>query len=477
VTNAAGFRSLTRHLACVGIRAGAIALAFVAAGCAGSSVSPAMPSAASTAMSDGVSQTMVTSGQAAVAVASQHKGALRTAAVSSVLVHVLTAEYVSGGDGGFTGACSTAAPYITFANDVPTPAKNAECQAAGLKTYRYTNPAIAFHGVASAAFAYNDICITSLPDCSRTGVDAPALARSSSGGSPVSLDSSNGGYFTDPTILPYSQNHVNNILADLSAFNGVTYWFADDFCSIVDLNARPYTFVSWSQYLSACGSVLQKARKSDGSAPQWLVNDGHLTAWGVPVSTWGVTLADSNIAGHVREGCFDRMASDWANAENQQLATVGAQKQFWCLVTDYAAPASRISQRLYYYGSFLLTYNPAYSVYETTFPERSGLRVEPETGLVPLNPVIAQPSSVSALATHGLYAREFQQCYYRGKSVGSCAVVVNSSSTNAAYPFGSKYRHTATLSGSGVLDGGSVSVSGGAPPQTVAGGSAVIAVQ
>jgi hypothetical protein len=391
--------------------------------------------------------------------------------------HVMTAEYVSGGDGGYTGPCSSAAPYITFGNDVPTTTENVACQAAGVKTYRYIDPSISYHNVSSGAFTYNDICTSGLPQCPQNGPDSAAIARSSAGGSIVSLGSSNGGYFTDPTILPYAQNHVNHILTNTSAFNGVNYWFADDFCSIVDLNATPYTFSNWSQYLTACGAVLQNARKSDGTSPQWIINDGHLTAFGVPVSTWSVTLADSNIAGHMREGCFNNYTGDWANAQNQHIATVNAHKQFWCLVTDYASPQSRMAQRMYYYASFLLAYDPNYSVYETTFPENSGLRVEPETGFVPLNPVIANPSTVAQLAVGGTYSRQYQSCYYRGASVGACAIVVNPSGSAASYPFGSKYAHTLTLSGSGVLDGGKALVTGGSPSSSIAGNSATIAIQ
>src|SRR5450755_1478234 len=40
---------------------------------------------------------------------------------SAIPAHVLTAEYVSGGDDGFTGAVDRIAPYLSWANDPPLP--------------------------------------------------------------------------------------------------------------------------------------------------------------------------------------------------------------------------------------------------------------------------------------------------------------------------------------------------------------------
>ena len=109
------------------------------------------------------------------------------------------------------------------------------------------------------------------------------------------------------------------------------------------------------------------------------------------------------------------------------------------------------------------------------FATPSGLHVFPESQLVALNPKVAQPSSVSGLlAQGGTYGREYADCYIAGTFAGPCAVVVNSDpSLSHAFPY-PQYNHTLTLSGEGVLDGGTMSTQGAAPPLTMAPSSAAI---
>ena len=61
-----------------------------------------------------------------------------------------------------------------------------------------------------------------------------------------------------------------------------------------------------------------------------------------------------------------------------------------------------------------------------TFTSPGGLRVFPESSVVPTEPIVPTPGSISALQTpSGAYAREYATCYVGGSSVGPCAAVVN----------------------------------------------------
>ncbi|MBV8147607.1 MAG: hypothetical protein JO092_00785, partial [Candidatus Eremiobacteraeota bacterium] len=125
---------------------------------------------------------------------------------------------------------------------------------------------------------------------------------------------------------------------------------------------------------------------------------------------------------------------------------------------------------------FLLSYSPSSSILWEEFGTPSGFHVLPESLLVPLSPVVPAPASLSGLVqAGGAYGREYRQCFLAGKFVGPCAVAVNSD-TGMTHPFPfPQYTHTLTLSGSSVLDGGTVSTSGPAPPINIPATEAVIA--
>jgi len=132
------------------------------------------------------------------------------------------------------------------------------------------------------------------------------------------------------------------------------------------------------------------------------------------------------------------------------------------------------------YASFLLTYSPSLSIISEQFDTPSNFHVEPESQLVALRPLVAQPGNISGLQySRGIYGCEYAACYLDGKSIGACAAAVNSNAvgTSGAFPWPRKYKHTLALSGGGVLDGGSVDASGPVPPASIGGQDAVIAIQ
>jgi hypothetical protein len=191
-------------------------------------------------------------------------------------------------------------------------------------------------------------------------------------------------------------------------------------------------------------------------------------------------LAAPNIIGGLFEECFNDGL--WTAEENSQLETIALLKSegkaagpgWWCYLDNTTADgATVIPQRLFAYASFLLTYDPNYSLFQESYSTTpSTFQVFPETGFVPLNPA-STPANVTALkSSSGAYVQSYNACYYRGSLVGSCEIVVNPGSTTVSVPNPQGLAHSVVLSGDGVLDGGTVSFNGAAvsslAPQTAA---------
>jgi hypothetical protein len=117
---------------------------------------------------------------------------------------------------------------------------------------------------------------------------------------------------------------------------------------------------------------------------------------------------------------------------------------------------------MFVYASFLLTYDPN-SIFQEWLQTVSNFKVMPETGIVPTEPLVTAPATVSALLRNGVYVREFAACYYRGSLVGKCAIVVNPSAASVSLSLG--YMHSVVLQGSDALDGGTVQFAGPAVTQ------------
>src|SRR5579863_3699787 len=134
---------------------------------------------------------------------------------------------------------------------------------------------------------------------------------------------------------------------------------------------------------------------------------------------------------------------------------------------------------MYFYASFLLTYDHYTDMVKTNFGTPSDLHVMPEAQLIPTDPLVRVPSDISGLLlSTGVYGREWHACFLAHVFVGPCALVVNpnnpKNSAPLAFPWPYKYHHTLLVSGEGVYDGGMASVDGPAPPATVPGGTGLI---
>jgi hypothetical protein len=185
-------------------------------------------------------------------------------------------------------------------------------------------------------------------------------------------------------------------------------------------------------------------------------------------------LAGRNTIGGNYEGCYNSGQDPkedgwlWRDVENTELRVSERHKLFECMLRSTTPAANAVDVRIYAYASFLLTYDPYTSIYWTYFETASGLHVMPETQLVAASPLRGAPSVIGALKwPGGTFVRQYRHCYLKARDVGPCAAVVNPD-TGTSHPFPralvKTYRHRLVLRGSGVLDGGTISTDGSAPP-------------
>jgi len=182
--------------------------------------------------------------------------------------------------------------------------------------------------------------------------------------------------------------------------------------------------------------------------------------------------------GGMMEGCYAAKWNPvlssgqiWLTSENVQLRMAREKKLFFCLSNDRTDATTAIASRKYVYASFMMSYDAATSLLWDYYHTASGYHVLPETRLVPTAPVVAAPPDISGLKdVTGNYKREYNACYIAGRLVGACATIVNSDrSSSHPLPAGiaAKYHHTLVLSGASVVEGGTMSTNGAAPPAAV----------
>lgn len=387
----------------------------------------------------------------------------RTAAsttAQAVPAHVQTGEYLWSSTEIATSP-STYAPYLTWAYVKPSLAANVK--AAGIKVIVYTNPLMP-HGT-----QYDK----TLMDQSYPGV----RSQTCSGSTVTSWSGS--GYLTD----------VRNSSAAAYVKADEDYWVNATIAANPG-SSRPYDVVYVDNANSFYGLSALPCNYSDST---WTTDmDNAIDAAGYPtiintLSTGESTVPNkvaglkaSNIVGGEYEECFND--KHWLSEEMAQLQTIALLKSqgkapgpgFWCYLNNTTADSTTvIPYRMFAYASFLLTYDPNYSVFEESFSTPSTFHVFPETGFVPLDPV-SQPSQISDLQTSsGAYVRQYNSCYYRGTLVGACEIAVNSGTSSVSIP--NSYAHSMVISGAGVLDGGSVNFNGG-PVTTLAPQTAAILI-
>jgi len=258
------------------------------------------------------------------------------------------------------------------------------------------------------------------------------------------------------------------------------YVFEDKADTIDKVSAQPCNFNQddWSNASNTLDQYI-------GQPPIIYNSLGHTSVVGGKPQVAPSMALNATSAGGESEDCYAqadntlRTKLAWQGEELTEIDMAADGKYFVCNGTMVQPAGSSIAQRIYQYASYLLTYNPNLTLYETNFTTYSGLKVYPEEELVALQPLAPQPTDPSQLLqSGGAYAREYQACYFATVYVGPCAAVVDSNQSgmsNVPFPWPSKYHHTLYITGSGVLDGGAAYTNGPAPPSTMSSGTALIA--
>lgn len=173
---------------------------------------------------------------------------------------------------------------------------------------------------------------------------------------------------------------------------------------------------------------------------------------------------------HVGQGSWP-----WVATENTQIQVTEKHKIFQCQAVRTSYASENAASRIYALASFELTYNPSYSVLFELYRTPSGLHVMPESRFVATRPLRTVSSVAELRQSGGAYVREYAACYYAGRLIGRCAMAVNPDYyAHDVSLIG--FHHTLAVRGDGVLDGGTVSFAGAAPPRALGATSAVIAL-
>jgi hypothetical protein len=373
----------------------------------------------------------------------------------SAPAHVLTAGDIYAYGGTSTSVPVTSmSPYVNWA--LADPSYASTLRSHGIKVLIYMN----FwrnYSSDNPAVGYDDI--------KPGGAHADAEAKTCSGS--VIMDPSyGGGYINDAQSTTYATEHAQVVAQYRESEYGSNYdgLFADDTGSVWGI-ATPcgYTASAW---MSSSNSIIQALGKPT------IVNT--LNAGSSQTSQIGYA-GSSNTFGAMCEGCIAYWQSvsgvikdytvslaTWQNTEDAEAQMATEHKIFWLYSRAVENASTGIQMRNFVFASFLLSYDPNYSMLQEAFQTPSGFEIFPESGLVPEQPVTTETNVYYYQRSGGAYMREFGACYYRGVNQGRCAVVVNPSTSTETLPT-TAYSHAMILSGYGVIDGGSVSFSASRP--------------
>lgn len=351
------------------------------------------------------------------------------------------------------------AQYVNWS--VVQPADNAPAQAVGIKTIIYTDP----NRVFSPMPEFSNDETEYAHDCSNNRVSPNGHTTT---------------YLTAPTssvLLGLWQAHVSFYNQIGNAQYNMVF---EDTPLVHNVTALPcgYTQSAWLANQNLMGTALNYPIIFNGL--------GNLANGPDTLSPAMALLTTS--AGGMMEGCYSNYAGDpmpnlrqWHTFENTEIQVLASGKLFVCRGFDNTPDTQAQVQRLYMYGSFLLTYDPAHAIFSPKFtPVSNGFWIQPENQLVALDPIIMQPSSIDQLNEGtNVYGRQYKNCYYAGQWIGACASVVNSDTPGQAHPmpWTNVYHHTLVLSGGDILDGGTASTNGPAPPTLISGASSIIVIQ
>ncbi len=400
-----------------------------------------------------------TATQIAVAAPTPGPSAAPTATPGPIsTTHVMVVGFVYGYAGTPTSVpLSSISPYISWAFTSGTYAPS--LRASGIKVVDYHN----FwrnYTTDNPKTGYNDLA--------PGGAHAAAEAKDCSGN--VIYDSTYGGGYEADARSSAALGHAQTVMSGWTGNNSDAV-FSDDTGAVWGITLPcNYDQSSYDAAVNAVHSALGMPLfiNALGAAP----NPATEIDLVQPSNVLGAEC-ELCYAGNGSSGDYVQTGSSWVNVENAEIGVVAQHKIFWDYARLAGNPSNEAALRTYAYASFLLGYDPSYAMFEEALSTASGFPVMPETGLVPMNPLTTASSASGYAAPGGAYFREFAGCYYRGSFVNNCAVAVNPGGQTVPIP-STSYNHSVSLSGSGVLDGGSVSFTGPQVTQLAPGTAAIL---
>ncbi len=376
------------------------------------------------------------------------------AATLGIPLHVMTATNFWGyGGTPTTVPISAAQAYLTWV--MPSGSLAPVVRAAGLKVISYVN------------FWRNystDYPKTGYYDLRPGGAHFAAAARTCSG-AVIKDPTYGGGYEADARssaalgharLVIGTQSVAHAVLADdTGAMGGIPLPCGFNLAAYKRATVNLEAQIPYKMFLNTLGAGSSAVSQADyAMAPNVLG-----------------AMCELCITANEKGGDVPRLNGVWDDTENAEIKLIQNHKIFW-LYARASGPATEYRLRNYAFASFLLAYDPNYAIFQEILWTPHAFPIMPETGLVPMQPVTTASNVTGYARAGGTFMREFRACYYRGVGKGGCAVVVNPSSYTRPVPT-TAYAHSMVLSGSGVLDGGTVSFRG-SRPSSLPSGSGVI---
>lgn len=375
------------------------------------------------------------------------------------MVHVQTWQSLQSGDGNRLGSWSEATPWLTY---VDTDALDSlAMHQAGLTVAFYTVP----NRQGPGDPMYTNDESTFAHDCAGNRIDSLGVGQ--------------GRFLMDPHSADLGGLWYGYVAKMIGNGAWIDYVFEDKADNINKTSATPCGFdqTDWSNAANQLDTYLTSHIIYNSLSNTSTQN-------GRPQVAPSIVL-NATASGGMSEDCYVRQDNTlryklaWQATELTEIDMAQQQRLFVCNGGMSTDGSIAIQARLYQYASYLLTYDPNTTIYQSQYADYSGLTVYPEVQLVAKQPLVAEPSDPSQLLQQGgAYGRQYKACYFGGYYVGPCAAVVDSDQPGTAphpFPWSASYHHTLVLSGSGVLDGGTASVDGPPPPVTLQGGTGVIA--
>ncbi len=427
-----------------------------------------------TSTTTSLSGTLVAGGEVTVEGTGNSNDAILAASVASAgastsspatisQLHVPTADYLLSPNGTTTVTPAQAAPYLDWA-----------------ETGVSNTPAIYNAGIKTMVYFDTDRLV---PDDALYATLSGSEYEETCSGARISDDQDNVTQYVTNPASSATRSAVDAYVTAATAGYPVDAIYEDDADPLGEYPSSYFSPGAPCDY-SDSAWIAGEEEMLAGYGHDTFVNGFSNMTEAAPIPSTTQLLANASTIGGNMESCYTRDASPieegswvWTGTENTSLLVTGEEKYFECWAMDTGTASSEIASRIYTLASYLMTYNPTFSILREGYATPSGLHVMPESQFVPMQPVVAQPSNVSTLEESYVYVREYRACYYAGKLIGQCAMVVNNDTASHPTPaLALTYTHTLTLSGDGILDGGSVGFDGAAPPSSVPALSAFIAL-